>query len=50
MIVKVHATANHKAGYELKSHTGKNLGVFPTKVEALHREAQVQYFKSHPKK
>jgi hypothetical protein len=35
-------------GYSLKSHTGKNLGTYPTKAGAEHREKQVNWFKSHP--
>jgi len=31
--------------YELKSHTGKNLGKYPTKAGAKKREQQVNYFK-----
>ena len=31
--------------YELKSHTGKNLGTYPTKAGAEKREKQVNYFK-----
>ena len=34
-----------KGGYELKSHTGKNLGKYPTKGGAEKREKQVNYFK-----
>ncbi len=45
MIVKVKATESHKAGYELKSHTGKNLGIYPTRTQAEKREREVQYFK-----
>jgi len=32
-------------GYRLESRTGKNLGTYKTKAEALQRERQVQYFK-----
>lgn len=32
--------------YELKSHTGKNLGKYPTKAGAEKREKQVNYFKN----
>jgi hypothetical protein len=31
--------------YELKSHTGKNLGKYPTRAGAENREQQVNYFK-----
>ena len=31
--------------YELKSHTGKNLGKYPTRAGAEKREQQVNYFK-----
>ena len=34
-----------KGGYRLVSHTGKNLGTYPTKGGAEKRERQVQYFK-----
>ena len=34
-----------KGGYELKSHSGKNLGKYPTKEGAEERERQVEYFK-----
>jgi hypothetical protein len=44
MIIKV------KGGYRLVSKkTGRNLGTFKTKAEALKRERQVQFFK-HKKK
>lgn len=32
-------------GYRLESRTGKNLGTYKTKDEAVERERQVQYFK-----
>ena len=31
--------------FELVSHTGKNLGTYATKAQALKRERQVNYFK-----
>jgi len=34
-----------KKGFKLKSHTGKNLGDFETKLKAIRREQQVNYFK-----
>jgi hypothetical protein len=34
-----------KGGYRLVSHTGKNLGTYPTHAGAEKRERQVQYFK-----
>jgi len=35
------------SAYVLKSHTtGKTLGKFKTKAEAVKREKQIQYFKS----
>lgn len=34
-----------KSGYQLQSHTGKNLGTYPTKAGAQKREAQVKAFK-----
>lgn len=34
-----------KDGYRLYSHSGKNLGTYPTKAGAEKRERQVQYFK-----
>lgn len=38
-----------KDGYRLVSHTGKNLGTYPSKKGAEKREKQVNYFK-HLKK
>lgn len=32
-------------GYKLVSHTGKNLGKYPSKKQAQRREKQVNYFK-----
>jgi hypothetical protein len=34
-----------KGGYRLVSHTGKNLGTYPSHAGAEKRERQVQYFK-----
>lgn len=34
-----------KDGYRLVSHSGKNLGTYPSKAGAENRERQVQYFK-----
>lgn len=38
-----------KGGYRLLSHTGKNLGTFKTRAEAMKREREVKMFK-HMKK
>lgn len=35
--------------YKLISHTGKNLGTFNSRAEALKREKQVNYFKNKKK-
>lgn len=35
--------------YELKSHTGKNLGKFKSHKAAAKHEGEVEWFKSHPK-
>lgn len=32
--------------YKLVSHTGKNLGTFSSKAEAIRREKQVTFFKN----
>jgi len=34
-----------KSGYRLYSHSGKNLGTYPSRAGAKKRERQVQYFK-----
>ena len=34
----------------LYSHKGKVLGTFDSHAAALHREKQINWFKSHPKK
>jgi len=34
-----------KAGYRLYSHSGRNLGTFPSKAKAEKHEREVQYFK-----
>ena len=34
-----------KSGYRLYSHSGKNMGTYPTKGGAENREQEVQYFK-----
>jgi hypothetical protein len=34
-----------KSGYRLYSHSGRNLGTYPTRAGAKKREQQVQYFK-----
>lgn len=34
-----------KSGYRLYSHSGRNLGTYPTKAGAENREREVQYFK-----
>lgn len=36
-------------GYRLYSQSGKNLGTYPTRAGAEHRERQVQYFKHKDK-
>lgn len=36
--------------YRLMSHAGKNLGTYPSKAGAEHREEQVKYFKAKGKK
>lgn len=39
-----------KGGFRLVSHTGKNLGTFPTRKQAMKRERQVNFFKHRKKK
>lgn len=34
-----------KGGYRLVSKSGKNLGTYPTRKQAVAREKQVNYFK-----
>jgi len=36
--------------YKLVSHTGKNLGTYPTRAAAEKRERQVQFFKHKTKR
>jgi hypothetical protein len=38
-----------KSGYQLKSHSGKNLGTSKTKKGIEKREKQVNYFKNKKK-
>jgi hypothetical protein len=44
MIVKV------KGGWQVQSHTGKNLGTYKSKHAAHIRLAAVEWFKTHKKK
>jgi len=37
-------------GHRLVSKSGKNLGTYSTRAQAVKREKQVNYFKSRPKK
>lgn len=45
MVRKAGIILKEKKGYKLISHTGKNLGQYPTKNLAKKREQQVEYFK-----
>ena len=38
-----------KGGWRVVSHSGKSLGTYKTKAEAVKRLGQVEYFKKHKK-
>ncbi len=37
----------HGSGWRVVSHTGKNLGTFPSRTQAVKRLRQVEFFKHH---
>lgn len=39
-----------KGGYKVVAHSGRAMGTYPTRKQAVKRLREVEYFKRHPRK